>query len=661
MEPMLKTKNEGPMDRTVKNKSDSHNGESSQSHSSQLVAKKGEPHPTHSFEWCLNGKGPTSVTCNKTGTVEDSLRRSSQFRKTVEKNKGKELVILRHGKAISSHFPCSLIKNERLTVRYVKTKNMSKPTGCGSVHPSRQGSSDELVIFNVLAKGGKDVVKILTNPELRKFTQEITVYAYKGERVKQALRRDGRFLNIIFKKYCVLSHAVTEVTTEMSNLVDDLDGKTYKIIQLSKSSPPDSQPGSLDDAYMMPSDTQRSDSDEKQDPSQEPATTGSENDSTVKELNGNTAPEKMLREITDSERMQNHLSSQFKHSVKGMKDVSKLSRIQNLLRVEYGKNVQTCMEVKTMKKLMDLRNSVCQVRINGSPGGSGFLLFDNFVLTNCHVLEGITGKLYVKVTVHFSYESLDHIEGGQELGSEVEVEEVTAFEYSDASGTMYDWALLRLRANQELPDCLLTHFGFLPQSGGICIIGHPDGGLKKIDACAIVPSHDHNRVVAKHYHENQENIQLVTQRFFERVAEYLPQNRQVLTYESCFYFGSSGSPVFDKHCKVVAMHSGGYAYRNARGQTQSVIEYGYPLSNIIEHMILQLVFERKFDVLKAYLTCSFAHHQDVMNNVKKLVEGRNLTQFKKAVSSLVATPDNSLKMFFEFFSQKEEPIPMDEM
>uniref|UniRef100_A0A672HF86 Serine protease n=1 Tax=Salarias fasciatus TaxID=181472 RepID=A0A672HF86_SALFA len=455
----------------------------------RVIKLEDEHHPTHSIEWCWSDKRPTTITCNKAGTVEDLLKQSSQFRETVEKLKHKELVIVRDGKAISSHFPCSLIKNERLTVKYVKATDKPKKAVSFSARLPRKAPTRELVMFHVLAKGGKNVVRIMRNPALKTKVQEVTVYAYKGEKVKYALRRDGRFLNTIFKKTCALDF----------NLV-----KTKKT----------------------------------------PA--------------------------------------------------SKLSRIQNLFRVEYGQNAQMCREVKTMKRLMDLSDSVCQVRVNGSARGSGFLLFGKFVLTNGHVVKDVYNEnqrhLDEKVTVHFSFESLEEVEGGQE-----EVEEIVGFEYQpDVSGC--DWALLRLRTQRALPDGLLAHSGFLPQSGGICIIGHPDGGVKKIDPCLIVKHENHNQVVEKHYNENQGQIHLITSRFFEGVAQSVQQNQQVLTYESCFYFGSSGSPVFDQHCKVVAMHSGGYAYRSSQGQTQSVIEFGYPLSVVIERMIVQAVETERFDV-----------------------------------------------------------------
>ncbi|KAM7374529.1 hypothetical protein PAMP_007180 [Pampus punctatissimus] len=575
----------------------------------------------------------------------------------AKKNQNKEMVILRDGKAISSHFPCCLIKKERLIVNYVKAVDNMKKVARGPGLLRRKGPRGELVMFHVLTKGGKKVVKIMRNLAIQAKYQEITVYAYKGENVKQALKRDGRFLSIVFKKNCALSHTSTEVNTEMSNLVDDLDGKTFKIILLSRSSPLESQPGSLDDDYMVQSESRRTDSDENQTLSEQSTTTQSVNDDAKKNIH----------EIPNSETMVQHLSSEFKGVVNQMKNGPKLSRVQNRFHVEFGKNAQMLAEVKTMKKLMQLSDSVCQVRIDGCAEGSGFLLFDKFVLTNGHVVKNFyhasKGQLEERLTVHFSYESIDQMEGEQQSGAKVVVEEIVAADYSyDVSGNMCDWALLRLRADQALPNGLLKHFGFLPQCGGICIIGHPDGGVKKYDPCFVIPSHERNQIMEKHNLENPgdegvesffgvSNIQMVTRNFFE----CLPY----LTYETCFYFGSSGSPVFDKHCNVVAIHTGGYPYQNAKGRDPTVIEYGQPLSIIIECIIVQIVEKGRLDVLKEYLACDYAQHQNIMTGLKKLVESRNLTAFKNASNKSVDADDERLKMFFQFFSQTEDPVPMD--
>ncbi|XP_035521834.1 protein FAM111A-like, partial [Morone saxatilis] len=497
------------MDKSLKEEEDCQKGESSQPPNLQPAAKEEEPHATHTFEWCWNDK-KSKVTCNKARTVEELLKTSSQFKEIAGKNKDKKLVILREGKAISSHFPCCLIKDERLIIKYVKAVDREEQSlggNCDPVALRRKGPSSELVMFHVLTKGGKNVAQIMRNPVIKTDFQEITVYAYKGEKVKHALKRDGRLRNIVFKKNCALSHKSTEVTTEMSTLADDLDGETFKIILLNKSAPPESQPGSQDDAYMMQNESLNSESDRNQDRPQESATTESVNNNTPNEepeVNNKKTAEKNC-EIPNSKTMKDYLSSQFESLVKGLKTPqSKFSRIQNLFRVEFGKNDQACAEVKTMKKLMKLCDSVCQVRVNGRPEGSGFLLFDKFVLTNGHVIkiyDETKGQLNEMVTVHFSFESLDQMEGGQNSGSTVE--EVAGFEFCrNESGQESDWALLRLGDDQALPDGLLAHFGFPSKSGGICIIGHPDGGVKKIDPCLIVPTDNRKQAVERHYLEN---------------------------------------------------------------------------------------------------------------------------------------------------------------
>lgn len=582
--------------------------------------------------------------------------KSQKFKAVVEKQKDKELVIVRNGKAIASHFPCRVIKNERLTLKFVKAVEKPKKPVSGSGYPCKKRQSSKLVIFHVMARGGKNVVRILKNPELRKVMQEITVYAYEGEKVKQALQRDGRFLNTMFKKNCVLSNISTEVETEMCSLVDDLDGETFKIILLDNSNPPASQPSSLDDAYVLQSESQTSDSGGNEVLSQQTDPVKSETDNTIgkkTDLCGNMAPGNQL---SDSKKLQVNLSARFNILVKSKKaQVPKLSRIQNIFRQEFGSSAKRCQDVKTMKKLMELSNSVCQVRINGKPRGSGFLLFGNFILTNAHVIQAFcndNGGLNEQVAVTFSFESLEEKDGL------IDVEEVVGIEYiPEVSGT--DWALLKLSADQKLPDRLLKRSGFVRHSGGICIIGYPGESVKKIDVCLVVSQENRSLVAERHWKDNQDCVQLLNDRFFQNVADVVQQRKQLLTYESCLYDGSSGSPVFNEDGNVVAMHSAGYLYNDAKGQRHSVIEFGYPFINIIERIIIQMVEREKFDVLKECLACTCDRQQDFLDGVKKLVESRNLTKFKDVVKSSVAVDDESLKAFFEFFSRREQPEAMD--
>lgn len=370
------------------------------------------------------------------------------------------------------------------------------------------------------------------------------------------------------------------------------------------------------------------------------------------------------------DRIVRDLTRKFKDAMEAMKISFKgpnsFSRIQECLRVKYGKNDGACREVRVMKELMKLSDSVCIVAINGSPRGTGFLLFDRFVLTNYHVVKDVlneTGPLQDKVIVHFKFEEFN----SQSLKG-VEVEEVVAFQYFiDQSEHSYDWALLKLDETADIScSCLLEHFGYLPESGGLCIIGHPDGGVKKIDPCFIIPATDYIKTVGKHLAENPEGvnrnpkhygeegpIQLVGPDFFELVNNEIKKQFHIVGYNTCFYFGSSGSPVFDNNCKVVALHSGGYFYHNKKNERQSVIEYGYLLSYIIEDMIIKLVDKKKFDVLSKYLSVDYKKKQNIRDGVKKLAESRGFTGFNDALQSDEVARNKDLGDFFDFICQKE--------
>ncbi|XP_029924825.1 protein FAM111A-like isoform X2 [Myripristis murdjan] len=632
-------------------------GGSSQSFRTRTCAKEEEAHTTHSFYWRHGNKKPICITCNKAGTVLNTLQRSKIFKEIAEKNKGKELVIKRKGKAVPTHFPCCLIKkDEPLIVKFIKAgKQVKRPVG----NTRENVPSDKLVTFHLATRGGREVRNILHNTELKKEVEEISVYAYKGETVKQALKRDGRLCKSIFVKHCVLSEVSEEDEIEMSNPVDDLDGKSFRIVLHDKSSQPESQSGSLDDAYVAPNESQTTVSDESQDIQQQGATSESPNAHTPEETAtpssrvSSVIPHRSpLHKIHNSEKMLKHLCSQFENLIKQMKNqlkVSRLSDVQNLFRADFGKNVDTCFEMRMMYEMTELGKSVCQVRTNGTPLGSGFLLFDRFVLTNGHVINNIydqdSGHLREPLSVTFSFVRLDQ----RDPCETVQVKpQVAALEYStDSTGCVRDWALLELCPDQALPDGLLKHFGFVPPGGGIFIIGHPDGGVKKIDPCLVIPLEKRFHSFEPQTRENPESIQMITGAFFH--------SREILSYDTCFYFGSSGSPIFDEHYNVVAMHSGGYHCKTIRGQDQRMIEYGYALSHIIEQILFKTMKRGRLDVLRELLSCEHAQHHEVM---KKIVS-RNISAFQIAFNNSEVANDESLKTFFDLFSENEEPVPMD--
>ena len=223
--------------------------------------------------------------------------------------------------------------------------------------------------------------------------------------------------------------------------------------------------------------------------------------------------------------------------------------------------------------LMDLSASVCQVRHNDQAIGTGFLLFETFILTNAHVIIGAGGQPLEKLSVTFDFEDLS-------TATKYAIKkDPLAYEYKYSPQHTMDYAVMELETPAVgLPPPLLEHYSAPPVSGGVCIIGHPAEGVKKMDMCLIIDRLNQEGTVIKHISDHPEYFQVITEKYFGMTQE-LDGNQ--IEYSSCFYYGSSGSPVFDECGNVIGMHSGGYVYKKGKETFGSVIEYAHPLQPIL--------------------------------------------------------------------------------
>ncbi|XP_064785073.1 serine protease FAM111A-like [Oncorhynchus masou masou] len=610
-------------------------GTSSQSQDPHI--KKEAHDESHSFRYRF-GYQQRRVTCHTHGTVLDALRTSPEFEKATKIRQGMGIVIQREKEpraAVSTHFPCHLIdNNELVTVSFIRVLNGSSSDTRSlykQSHPPKI-QPDKLMIFCVETEGGKGIkTKVMKNSELKKKVKYVCVYGYKGERVKQALRRDGRFDKTIFKTRCVLSEPETSVDTEMSQPVDGLDGKSrkgemvvVKVKRIGRVSQP--QPDSLEDntpteELYVPSDVT---SEAALSPQSSTKTDTVKTQLQTKEAgkDGSSLVVKQKRqEIPNSKEILSILRSQYAGLVDHLKErenLKKPSDVQQFLRVEFGKKTQSFQEVKKVKRLMELSASVCQVRIEGAAKGTGFLLFEKLILTNAHVVhqiyEPITNKLQQSVTVTFDFEDLD--ERTQQIPVQSEV-----VAYGKVVSGNLDFALLELSSDPDisLPSSLLDIFSFPSPEGGICIVGHPECGVKKTDPCFIIRYGDRTQAVEKHLTDNEEYMHVINNRYFEEkwdIETCLPRDTEKMTYDTCFFHGASGSPVFDEYCQLIAMHTAGYSYQGKRGKTQSVIEYAIPLSGILEEIVIQAVRRKRVDVLQEFLRQRRMKLDVVMERVK---------------------------------------------
>uniref|UniRef100_A0A8B9J4X7 Serine protease n=1 Tax=Astyanax mexicanus TaxID=7994 RepID=A0A8B9J4X7_ASTMX len=441
--------------------------EEEQGHGKESQALKTE-HLGHFFRFRHNF-GKHIVTCNPSmNTVLEALCSNTKFRSIQDKNSQKELVIQREQvprAAVNTDFPCCLIdRNELLDVSFIKSRESSSLAKKPVI---TSHSPENFCIFYIKTIGGTGIKLLMKNPELKRAVEKgvdyVCVYAIRGEKLRRALRRDGRF---------------NPFTKEIPN--------TGEILKL------------------------------------------------LREQFGGLVEQLKARE---------HLT--------------KPAEVQKILREEYDKSAQSFSEVKRVKQLMELSNSVCQLRSEGSALGTGFLLFDRFILTNAHVvkkIEPFTHKLQHSVTAVFDFEDLD-------MGKKLAVKEsvVAVYYGKDQMGQHLDFALLELAEDAKPPNCqeLLKNYSPPPIRGGICIIGHPDGGVKRMDPCFIIEKDHLEQAENKHRQENSEFLHVITQQCLTKEWEY---HFTQISYDSCFFYGSSGSPVFNDNCQLIGVHTGGYAY-----------------------------------------------------------------------------------------------------
>uniref|UniRef100_A0A3B1IDS7 Serine protease n=1 Tax=Astyanax mexicanus TaxID=7994 RepID=A0A3B1IDS7_ASTMX len=470
----------------------------------------------------------------------------SQSPKKKGKNP-KDVLIVREKKpraAVCSHFPCDLLENnEKLTIQFIP----GKP--CSTVSQKAEKPED-LVTFFIQTQGGQNISKtVMRNNNIQKNVHHVCLYAFKGETVEQTLNRDGRFSDFLIKS-CDLRNVTTDVHVDMDRLVDDLDQQRFQVIKKAEISVSETEENSLNIS-------------------------------------------KFLETILDNVRLQ------FKQVSEKLK---KQNNIWETFRVEYDKSAQSCCEVGTVKTLMNLADSVCRIRINTGAVGTGFVLChipsstpqQSFILTNAHVIMPVVEdyqrmKLYDNITVTAEFEDWKGNE--MKLYSRHAKKELIACQYNPAEHL--DFALLELEPSDDewsLPDGLLSKYLPSSGSGGICIIGHPDGHEKKMDPTFIVEPENHFNSVMTHIIKNADLKPLMQKKC---VKENWIFDSSRITYNSCFFHGSSGSPVFDSRCSLIGIHSGGYCYTETGKEKKSIIEYAYPLENTWKCIIKQTSENRK--------------------------------------------------------------------
>ncbi|XP_008579603.1 PREDICTED: protein FAM111B [Galeopterus variegatus] len=569
------------------------------------------------------------------------------------------------------HFNKNIIVYEEKTIRgYV---NLGMPLKClprgshfeitfGQRKSSQEGDDQmlrqcenpntECILFHVIAVG-KRIKTILQIRELHEQGSTLCVYALKGETIKEALCKDGRFRSDLdeFKWELMEGHKkiygkqsrVDEVSgkvLEMSILKKDVDRKgiNKKIKQKSERATDEVSPCGLIQSKNKVDESQRDGECEDGEHNREKflprQSLGSDikvkTYRTMSRLRNyyNSSYGRKYRRINSQARQRIHLGREYTINADVMKEVASL--LENIRQLDKAmmhqypnfneetrwmreyfqeeqkrKKVSTCkqfnmykkyfgkvtgnsLSVATCEQLTHLSKSVGFMKWdnNGNTGNATCFVFrDGYIFTCRHVVhlmvgEGTDPLLWPNIISECAKVTFNYKEFIPTDDNWFCIEP-----WLEVSNETLDYAILKLKENgNAFPPGLFGQICSQPPRGLIYIIGHPEGQIKKIDGCAVIPLHqrlgrypEQSQAELVELHAATYNVvPMFTQRSF--LSEVW--STRTLSYDTCFSSGSSGSPVFNASGKLVAMHTLGHFYR--RGvEVYAVIEFGYYMDSIL--------------------------------------------------------------------------------
>uniref|UniRef100_A0A3Q0T3C6 Serine protease n=1 Tax=Amphilophus citrinellus TaxID=61819 RepID=A0A3Q0T3C6_AMPCI len=465
-----------------------------------------------------------NIYCDQPRTVLQAIKTLNQYKKEVtadEKVTADENIIIQMGtgdneSSIATHFPCTCIGDDEVLTILCKTEKVE-----AAQHDVKIYTRDKYSVFYIDKDGGKDTKtkQLFKNNAVKEF-KYLRVYGEKGITVKEALKRDGRFIDKLFDDDFELTKNEKTVI-ECTQKVDKKEGISLK--------------------------------------------------QAVKGTGSSIEREEVYKLLCEQfPRLKQWMESRFPGG--------SFQKSLNLRKESFGKIQQSFSEVQRVRELLQLAESVCllEVHISDSSAvqGTGFVLFDNFVLTNAHLFKyWIDTKLpnwweSVNITAVFNFEK-----------PKSDKKEVKAKVF--VGNNELDYAILKLET-EKVPAGLLKRFGPLPSDGEACIVGHPAGGVKKMDPTCIIEKEKREEAVNKNLEDYKECF--ITLCAINQAIKNDPYENIHVNYNTFMYHGASGSPVFDAHGRVFGLHTGGFFYGFPKAG-ESMIEYAFPLLTIFENFM----------------------------------------------------------------------------
>ncbi|KAL6085365.1 hypothetical protein STEG23_025949 [Scotinomys teguina] len=492
------------------------------------------------------------LTHSETSGLYAALNTLSAVKEEIKNHQGKEMLVC--GKEgiegyINLGMPlCCFPEGSHVVITFCQCK--SKWEENERLFEPQNQTSTSYVRFYIHAIGSKTKT-ILKCRELRKKGNKLCVYGFKGETIKDALRKDGRFYSFVESDHWKLINDLDTII-EITQPVDELQGKLFQV-----------ETEQTHNLRVVP------------------VTQNSE----LANRNFHKVEEYIVDKYPTWKEQREKIRAYIKE------EVDKRERKVSLFRMHkenFGKLTKNSTPVKVLKHLSRASDSVGYLRWNNNGNGgcaTCFVFKGLYIITCRHVITGIVGEgiepsqwpniISQSVKVTFDYE--------EDLLTEDNAFNVKP--WFEISNITLDYAILELEDNGgHIPAGLYNGIGPTPFNGLIYIIGHPDGEKKSTDACTVVPKDNRGRKCVENVQEREAAgcpfsmsfVHIFTQRSFQIMLN----SSDVVTYNTTFFCGSSGSPVFDSYGSLVAMHTAGFLCEYQTG-VSSIIEYGSSMESIM--------------------------------------------------------------------------------
>ena len=209
------------------------------------------------------------------------------------------------------------------------------------------------------------------------------------------------------------------------------------------------------------------------------------------------------------------------------------NKIFNLARSEVVKNASTQKPARLNKALTSYMRSIGQI-VCGSVRATCFLVTSELVITNYHIYRMIK-------------------EEREKKKSSLPIDEERDAELENP---YLDYKFFHLKKNELLKD--REPLGpkvrnWKLSEGRVVILGHPEGKEMQEEVCVVVGYRAMNKRIRARY-EHFKGVHMTNSELLHNTEDY----QGSLSYDTTFFGGSSGSPVFEMNGYIVAMHTQGY-------------------------------------------------------------------------------------------------------